>query len=185
MMVDYRGYGASPGRATEEGIAGDALASFDWLVSQGHNPGRIVVAAQSLGCAPAAQLAAARRPGLVLLISPFTSLPDVAADRLPWLPIRRLPWPRNRFDLAGPLGRARSPLVFVASRADRQVPAQNSRRLAAMLPGARLVELDDRPHEGLLQAAAESGLIGRLVVETLRAAEAPGLPAAQPRRAAM
>ena len=160
LAFDYRGYGASGGSPGERAIAEDAVSAYDWLLARGVPPGRIAVIGQSLGNAPAARLAATREVAALVLVSPFTSLPGAAAERVPWLPLGRIPWPRNRFDVAGPLRRAQAPVLLVVSRRDALVPYADARRLAASLPRPpHWIEHRGHGHDGLLQAALAEGRI--------------------------
>jgi acetyl esterase/lipase len=157
LMVDYRGYGASEGRPSEAGLTQDMLAAWRWLRTRSIAPGRIVVIGQSLGNAPAAALAARVQIGALVLVSPFSSLPDALADALPWLPLRRLDWHRNRFDVRAALRHYRGPLLLVASRADGLVPNANVERLRADVPCAAWLDASPLRHDGLLQAIARDG----------------------------
>jgi alpha-beta hydrolase superfamily lysophospholipase len=91
LMFDYRGYGASQGSTSELAMSEDAISAYAWLLAQGVSPQRLIVIGQSLGNAPAAQLASHRPVGGLVLVSPFSNLPEAAADRLPWLPLGALP----------------------------------------------------------------------------------------------
>jgi uncharacterized protein len=157
LLVDYRGYGASQGRPSEQGLNEDGAAAYGWLRARGIAPGRIVIVGQSLGNAPAAWLAA-RKPAVALvLVSPFTTLPDAAGDRL-GLPLRWLPWPRNRFDVGASVRRVRAPLLLVASANDGTVPLANAERLAALRPGHVVwLREDGLSHGGLLAGSVASG----------------------------
>jgi len=161
LMFDYRGYGASSGRPSEAALTEDTLAAYGWLRRQGVAPGRLILVGQSLGDAPAAQVAAARPVAALVLVSPFTSLPEAAAELHPWLPLRLLRWRRNRYEVAAALGAVHAPLLLVASRADGMVPMANSRRLAAAARGRVGWIVDDRlPHDGLLAGVSADGRLG-------------------------
>jgi fermentation-respiration switch protein FrsA (DUF1100 family) len=158
LMFDYRGYGASTGRPGEAALTEDVLAAYDWLTGQGIRPERIVLIGQSLGDAPAAQAAARRRVAALVLVSPFTNLPEVAAARVPWLPLRVLHWSRNRFEVAASLRTVRAPLLLIASRRDGLVPMANSVMLGRAAPGPVRWLIEDRlPHDGLLAGVAADG----------------------------
>ena len=162
LLFDYRGYGASEGRPSEHALTEDSLAAYAWTRRQGVDPRRIVVIGQSLGNAPAASLAASRPIAGLVLVSPFASLPEAVGDRLPWLPLRVVPWNRNRFDVARPLRHSRAPLVLIASRTDDLVPIAHARSFARTMQGpVRGIEMPSAPHDGLLAAAAESGALTR------------------------
>lgn len=168
LLFDYRGYGASEGRPSERALAEDSLAAYDWTRRQGVGPRRIILIGQSLGNAPAAQVAAARTVGGLVLTSPFTNLPEAAADRLPWLPLRVVPWPRNRFEVSGRLRDSTVTLILIASRADDLVPIGHARKVAdAAHRPVRWIEMSSAPHDGLLAAAAESGALTQALRSTL------------------
>jgi uncharacterized protein len=112
VCVSYRGYWTSKGRPSERGIAKDAAAALEWIISQ-HKPDSghripIIFWGQSIGAGVATSLAArhkvfSSRLALQMLIleTPFTSIRDMLVTIYPqkWLPYRYL-WPflRNHLD---------------------------------------------------------------------------------------
>jgi uncharacterized protein len=161
LLFDYRGYGRSSGRSTEQSLTEDAEAAYDWLREQGVGPGQIIVLGQSLGDAPAAQLSASRPVAGLALVSPFTSLPDAIADRAGWGMIRRLPWRHNRFEVADSLAKLRAPVLFIVSRQDGLVPYSDSYRASQHARVRRWLEADGLGHDGLLAAVARDGRLSR------------------------
>lgn len=79
LAIDYRGFADSQGSPSERGLATDARAAFDWLISNGAAPEDVLIVGHSLGTAVASSLASSlseetiRIRGLVLM-SPFTSM---------------------------------------------------------------------------------------------------------------
>lgn len=121
LIFDYRGYGHSEGRPSEAGTYQDVMAAWRYLtVERGIAPERVVVFGRSLGAAIAAHLGARERPGLVILESPFTSVPDLAARFYPWLPVRWLS--RLRYPVAQDVQAIRSPLLVMHSADDEVIP---------------------------------------------------------------
>lgn len=117
LILDYRGYGRSEGRPSEEGTYRDARAASRYLVeARGVAPERIVVFGRSIGAAIAAALAVEQRPAALILESGFTSVPDLAADLYPWLPARRLA--RLHYDTRARLPHVTVPVLIVHSRDD-------------------------------------------------------------------
>ncbi|WP_232420286.1 alpha/beta hydrolase [Nitrosococcus watsonii] len=91
FIIDYRGYGHSQGHPTEAGTYQDAQAAWHYLTQQRQILGKkIIIFGRSLGGAIASQLAAHTRPGALIVESAFTSIPDLAAEIYPFLPIRWL-----------------------------------------------------------------------------------------------
>ena len=91
FIIDYRGYGQSEGKPSEQGIYLDAEAAWQYLVDERRiPPEHIVLFGRSLGGAVAVWLAQQHTPGILILESTFTSVPDVAAKHYPFLPVRWL-----------------------------------------------------------------------------------------------
>jgi pimeloyl-ACP methyl ester carboxylesterase len=83
MMVDYRGYGLSDGKPTEEGLYADVDASLQWLQLNGLTNNRLVIYGFSLGTAPATKLTAEPRsmtPSKLMLEAPFASADNIVQD---------------------------------------------------------------------------------------------------------
>lgn len=130
LYFDYRGYGASEGRPSEEGTYLDAVAAYDELVGPLRiDPRRIVAVGESLGAAVALELAGRRPVRALLLESAFTSLPDVGAIHYPWLPVRLLA--RHRYANAAKIAGVGLPLFLMHSPDDEIVPFSHAERLFA------------------------------------------------------
>lgn len=163
LMFDYRGYGASTGRPSELNLHQDTLTAYQWLRMRGVVAKQIVVVGQSLGNGPATMLAAKQPVGALVRVSPFTNLPDALAERLPWLPLRFVPWTYNRFDVATYLVRFRGPTLLIVSDDDGLVPLANARRLQAEKPASRWLDASPLRHDGMLRAVAEDGRLAKLI----------------------
>ena len=91
LIIDYRGYGQSTGRTTEMGIYRDADAAWRYLIEErGIVASDIVIFGRSLGGSVASRLASEYQPMALIVESSFTSVPDIAQDLYPWLPVRWL-----------------------------------------------------------------------------------------------
>ena len=90
FVFDYRGYGRSQGRPSEEGTYRDAQAAYRWLRQKGFAGTNIIAFGESLGGGVAAELAVRETVGGLVLQSTFTSIPDMGAELFPWLPVRWL-----------------------------------------------------------------------------------------------
>jgi uncharacterized protein len=129
-LVNYRGYGGSSGRPSEAALTADAEAVYD-LLSARHEP--IAVIGRSLGSGVAVALAARRPVERLVLVTPFDSIANVAADHFFWLPVRHLM--RDRYDSAGRIGQVRAPtLIVVAERDEVVYRARSDALIAAVSP---------------------------------------------------
>ena len=128
LIYDYRGYGQSQGKPNEAGVLADARAARAWLARrEGIAETDVVQMGESLGGGVAVDLAAADGARAVVLVSTFTSLPDVAARHYPWLPVRWLM--KTRMDSVAKIGRYNGPLLQFHGNADTIIPYENGQRL--------------------------------------------------------
>ncbi|KAJ3388111.1 hypothetical protein HDU84_000271 [Entophlyctis sp. JEL0112] len=148
VAIDYRGFGDSDGSPTEEGLATDARAAFDWVVSQGVEHSQILLLGHSLGTGVAARLAAdlemeGIRPRGLVLQAAYASIIDAALEYnafqvLPLLlPLKYIPKLEayiktciiDRFSTMERIEQLRIPVLLMHGRLDREIPCKNSRRL--------------------------------------------------------
>ncbi len=150
LIFDYRGYGRSAGKPSEQGILADARAARTWLSLRAGVPEKeIVVMGESLGGAVAVDLAARDGAQALVLQSTFSSLADVAAYHLPWLPVRMLL--HTRLDSASKIGQYHGPLLQCHSEADTIVPFRFGRKLfAAANEPKRFIIFHDLQHNDFL-----------------------------------
>jgi fermentation-respiration switch protein FrsA (DUF1100 family) len=128
LIFDYPGYGKSGGRPSEAGCYAAADAAYHWLVEQRRVPAeRVLLYGGSLGGGVAVDLAHRRPHRAMILVSTFSSIPDMARHRFPWLPLRRLLW--HRFDSAAKIGHIRRPVFIAHGTADRVIPFSHGERL--------------------------------------------------------
>jgi uncharacterized protein len=116
MIFDYRGYGRSEGRPTEEGTYLDAQAAYHWLVAKGFAPRNILAFGESLGGGIATELALRESVGGLVLQSTYASIPALGAELFPWLPVRWLS--SIKYDTLAKLPRVKVPVLITHSRED-------------------------------------------------------------------
>ncbi|HYP53499.1 MAG TPA: alpha/beta hydrolase [Pyrinomonadaceae bacterium] len=158
LLFDYRGYVRSEGSVSDErGIYEDAAAAYDFAVgARGARPERIVLYGQSLGTAAAAELAATRTCGAVVLESGLSSAGEMARTILPWLPGFVARRTRNKFDSVGKLRRVRCPVFVAHGDRDEVIPVGQGRRLFEAAPEPkRLVVVGGAGHNDLSSVGGE------------------------------
>lgn len=127
-IFDYRGYGKSTGRPTENGLYTDVETVYQWLVEQKKfTPDRIIPVGTSLGGAVAVELAS-RQPVRALIIeSSFTSKFGMAKVMFPFLPVAWLSY--EQFNSHEKIASLQSPLLIAHGDRDRIIPFEQGRLL--------------------------------------------------------
>jgi pimeloyl-ACP methyl ester carboxylesterase len=156
LLVDFPGYGSCAGRPSPSTIrenmlgAVDALAAHLGTTRESLRP-RLGASGHSLGAAAALIAADELDLRRVVLMSPFTSMLDLARASVGW-PLCHLLRHRynNRAPLAAVVARGADVRLFHGAE-DEIIPVAMSRELAAAHPNAvRLVEVPDAHHNDLL-----------------------------------
>jgi uncharacterized protein len=128
LFVNYRGYGGSTGKPSEEAFFEDALTLYDYVTrKEGVRAEDIVPMGRSLGSGVATMLASDRRVAGVVLVTPFDSLVDVAAEHYPFVPVRFLL--KHRFESVERAQLLEVPLLVIAGQQDNIVSPPHAQRL--------------------------------------------------------
>lgn len=130
LAFDYRGFGESTGKPTEDGLYHDADAAYRYLrETRGVPASRIIIYGHSLGSAVAIDVAA-RVPAAGLIVEgAFTSVGDRARELYAWVPVRWLPI--SKYASIEKIGRVGMPKLFIHATADAKIPVTHGRRLYA------------------------------------------------------
>jgi fermentation-respiration switch protein FrsA (DUF1100 family) len=145
FIIDYRGYGKSEGSPSEEGLYADARAAWDYLTTvRGIPATQIVIFGESLGGAVAIDLATKMQACGLVVQSSFTSIADMTAELLPFVPRFIL---RTKMDSLTKIEQVSCPKLFIHSQADEIIPYRLGRRLfdAAHAP-KQFYEVKGAPH---------------------------------------
>ena len=159
LAYDYRGYGSSEGRPTEDGTYQDLQAAIAWAKDQGFDESRILLLGKSLGGGVSSQVAANQKVAGLILHSTFTSLPDLAKELFPWLPVKSLS--KMQFNTRSHLEHVTAPVMIIHSREDQLIGFQHAAANKTACPHAcHLVEIggDHNDLESPRASALKEGL---------------------------
>jgi len=84
LMMDYRGFGKSDGRATEQNMYTDAKSLYNYALKQ-YSTDEIVIYGRSIGSGVASQLAEKVEAKQLMLETPFYSIQDVVEEKYPFV----------------------------------------------------------------------------------------------------
>lgn len=191
LTCDYRGYAENAGRPSEEGLARDARAIWDYACGDlKYSADRIVLCGQSLGGGVATRLAwelcrEGTPPAGLILRATFTSLTDAAKNLYPWLPVRT--FLVDRYPSLDRIGAVTCPLLVMHGERDEVVPFEQGERLFAAAPeksasgvAKSFLALPHSGHNDILMTAADVvHEAHRQFLQQVRAARSP-LPVESP-----
>jgi esterase/lipase len=123
-LMDYRGYGASTGIATEKALYSDALKLYDTIAPK-HK--QISVGGRSLGSGIATYVAAHREVNKLALITPYDSIVNVAQDIYPVYPASLLL--DDRYDSVSRVKDIKAQTLIVIAENDRVIPRTSTNNL--------------------------------------------------------
>jgi len=147
LEIDYRGFGPTPGRPSEAGMYDDSEAAYRELLRRGVPPNRIILLGHSLGSGPAVLLATRHNAAALVLFGAFTSIPDAAAERYPYLPVRLVVG--VQFNSLARIGDVHMPVVIAHSRGDTLIPYSHALQLfAAANQPKHLITFDAPTNDG-------------------------------------
>ncbi|HWG44349.1 MAG TPA: alpha/beta hydrolase [Gemmataceae bacterium] len=149
LLFDYPGFGLSSGETSESGCYAAGDAAYEWLgVNQKVPAERIILYGGSLGSGIATDLASRRPHRALVLVASFTSFPDMAQTRYPWLPGRWLV--HNRFDNLRKIADCHGPVFIAHGTRDGLIPFAHGERLfAAASEPKRFFAMTGYPHNDL------------------------------------
>ena len=149
FAYDYRGYGTSTGRPTEQGVYEDEAAAYRYLTETLHVPPEHVIAmGRSVGSAPAIHLAANNKVAGLIAEAPFISAFRVLT-RVPLLP-----W--DKFNNLRDIRKVHAPVLIIQGRNDEVIPFWHGERVfAAANEPKQFVAIDGAHHNDVIFIAGK------------------------------
>lgn len=159
FLAEFRGFGGVGGEPSQTGLFLDGEAALGVVERElGVSPARVVLCGRSLGSGVASGLAGRGRGRRVILLSPYTSIVDVASRMAP----RPLAWlaVRDPLDSRRALTERSVPLLVFHGDRDGVVPYPLGKELAAAA-GGELVTLPGVGHNDLLAPPHGAAILDR------------------------
>lgn len=156
LVVDYRGFGKSPGTLRhEDDLLLDAERVYEY-VRQSHPENRIAVLGYSLGSGPATHVASVYDPQHLLLVAPYRSIPRVVHDyRIP-VPSFLVKYPlRNEAKLP----EVDCPVTIAHGTRDNVIPFAHGEYLGN-LNGVDFHRFEGMSHRGIILSSELRRVIG-------------------------
>lgn len=149
LIMDYRTYGKSKGKLSEQGFYDDASYCYSYLLQQ-YNEDDIILYGRSLGTGIATYLASKNEPKQLILETPYYSILDVAKHRFPIFPVKGLlkyEFPSNTF-----ITSVKCPITMFHGTADSVIPYRSAQKLNDISPKefTNFITIEGGKHNNLI-----------------------------------
>jgi fermentation-respiration switch protein FrsA (DUF1100 family) len=138
LLPEYRGYGRSGGKPSQQAIIDDCIKLYDKMLERPDvDKSRIIFHGRSLGSGVAVQVAAKRKPAVIILQSSFTSMASMANQyAVPSFVVR------DAYRTDQILPTLKIPTLLAHGTRDGIIPIAHAQRLKALAPQALLITYD-------------------------------------------
>ncbi len=127
IMIDYPGFGKSRGHLSENQINKFGRRVYDWAL-QKFKAEQIVILGRSLGTGPATTLSTKVASKSLILETPFSSIPDMAAQTYKIFPTDYLS--RFRFNTLKKIKKTKAPVFVIHGTKDELIPYEMGKSVA-------------------------------------------------------
>ena len=133
FIFDYRGYGRSEGKVSEQGTYRDGEAAIGFMQKELRGDAKhLIIFGRSLGAAVAAEVASRFECRALILETPFVSIKEMAKTVFPLLPLG--PLLQTRYDILEKLAKVKAPILVLHGDRDDVVPYEQGRKVFAAAP---------------------------------------------------
>lgn len=147
IMIDYRGFGKSTGKRSEEAMLKDAQFVYRKM-KETYAEDQIIVYGRSIGSGFAVRVASLNTPRFCILDAPYYSFQNISSRYLPFLPMPFLLKYPIRADLW--MEYVKCHTYILHGTRDRLIPIRSSERLAAIAPERiTLIRIEGGGHNNL------------------------------------
>jgi len=146
FMIDYRGFGKSRGKRSEDAIYADGQIAYQYL-KEVYGEENIIIYGRSIGSGFATKIAAQNSPKKLILDSPYFSMLYLLRGKVPILPIQKLLKYHIRTDLFLP--DVKSPVYIIHGLKDRLIPFRHGRKLTEVSNDGKLITIEGGGHNNL------------------------------------
>ena len=147
FLMDYRGFGKSKGRRTEQKLYNDSQHIYKWL-SERYKEEEIIIYGRSLGSGIATRIASWNNPRMLILDSPYFSFYKHIQRYAFVLPLKWVLRYQIRTDQF--IKKVSCPVYIIHGNKDFLIPLYNSKRLRNINPdNISLLTIDGAGHNNL------------------------------------
>lgn len=149
LIMDYRTYGKSKGKLSEEAIYNDAQYCYDYLLKQ-YSEDKITLYGRSLGTGIASYIASENNANHLILETPYYSIEDVAKYRFPIFPVKKLL--KYKFPTHKYLPKANCNITIIHGTDDNLVPYDSGKKLSKLnIETLNFITVEGGNHNNLIE----------------------------------
>jgi pimeloyl-ACP methyl ester carboxylesterase len=126
FICDYRGFGKSRGKKTQDILFNDMEVVYHWLLEK-YDENKIIIYGRSFGSGIATKIASINHPKMLILDSPYYSFLDQVRRFGFWMPVSWLLRYKIRTDLY--IKEVQCPVFIFHGAKDWLIPSYNSQKL--------------------------------------------------------
>ncbi len=149
FLLDYRGYGKSEGSIKKgSDLMADSRAAVTWLNQRGFQNRQVILYGESIGSAPAVELASQEAFHSLILESAFTSMEELGKKH--YGPVAGMFLGDFKLDNETIIGKARCPVFILHGTQDEIAPFSMAEKLYEKAPGPKeIFAIQDGTHNEL------------------------------------
>ncbi|PKV51485.1 hypothetical protein ATE84_3570 [Aquimarina sp. MAR_2010_214] len=150
IILDYRGYGKSTGKISEQKLYEDAQLFYNYVLER-YPEDQIMIYGRSIGTGIAIKMASDNQPSHLILETPYYNMKDVAESWLPYFPtnlVLRYEIPSNEF-----IQNVVCNITIYHGTNDKVVPYASGKKLFNNIPvsNKRMITIPNGAHNNLMQ----------------------------------
>ena len=149
FILDYRGYGKSSGKITsQQQLVDDVRTAWNFISPQYANKKKVIYG-RSLGSGLATILAENVDPDLLVLVSAYSSMVDVAKEQYPFVPSWLLRYPLRTDEIISDIT---TNVVFIHGSDDELISISHSKNLQSLIKNkSTLITIENAAHNDIHQ----------------------------------
>lgn len=162
LVMDYRTYGKSKGKLSEDAFYSDAQLFYDYL-TKSYNEEDITVYGRSLGTGVATYIASKNKPKQLILETPYYSIADVGKHRFPFLPVETLlkyKFPTYKF-----IKEVSCPITMFHGLNDQVIPYESAEKLYKSSPNkyTSFITIEAANHNNIIEFESYHTIIKKVL----------------------
>jgi uncharacterized protein len=149
FFTNHPGYGKSTGTPSEDNFYNNALQAYDEILNKHQlNEENVIIMGRSIGSSVATYVSSKRGSSGLILITPFDSIENIAANQFSLFPVSLLL--KHKFKTIDFIDNVKSPILIIASDNDEIIPNANLLKLYnSREEKIQLLKINDAGHNDI------------------------------------